>query len=133
MLGYMDKEKVLSELDKALEIIENLPTEDVVSREEYDRVVSENERMKEILGGHYEIKYNELRSKIDKMLKEVKTDCCVNCKYYHRMKHNFEVNKGFEESHCCDVLMKGEPGGWIQEVAPNDMCEMFTRKETEND
>lgn len=66
------------------------------------------------------------------MTKEEQMDLsCKNCRYYHRLKHNFEVNKGFEKSFCCDVLMKGEPGGWIQEVSPDDRCKMFTRKETE--
>lgn len=56
---------------------------------------------------------------------------CNNCIYFHRLKHNFQVPKGFEESHACDVLMHIDDGdeGWIQEVTPDGMCEMFTEKE----
>ena len=57
-------------------------------------------------------------------------ECCAKCRYYHRLKHNFKVGVGFEESYCCDVLMHlpdtHEP--WIQEVTPNGMCEMYEVK-----
>lgn len=64
-------------------------------------------------------------------------ECCENCKFYHRLKHNFQKGKGFQESYACDVLMylpdskhtgdfNVDP--WIQEVDTHGMCEMFTRK-----
>ena len=57
-------------------------------------------------------------------------ECCNNCEFMHRLKHNFEQGKGFHESYACDVLMHIDDGtdGWIQEVCPQDMCEMFTHK-----
>ena len=65
-------------------------------------------------------------------------DCCENCRFFHRLKHNFERGKGFTEAHCCDVIMhlpneksfiEGTVEPWIQEVKADDMCEMFTEKE----
>lgn len=62
------------------------------------------------------------------------TERCENCEYFHRLKHNFKRGVGFEESHCCDVIMHlprskskiddCEP--WIQEVPADGRCEMFT-------
>ena len=58
---------------------------------------------------------------------------CEICKHYHRLKHNFIRGTGFAESHCCDVLLHYEPDdeGWVQEVSPNDMCELFTEGKNE--
>lgn len=59
-------------------------------------------------------------------------ECCAKCKYYHRLKNNFKVGEGFEESHCCDVLLhlpKDESEGWVQEVTPQDRCEMYKEKD----
>ena len=50
---------------------------------------------------------------------------CELCKFYRRLKHNFERGKGFEESHCCVIF---EQENEVLEVAPTSMCEMFTRK-----
>lgn len=52
---------------------------------------------------------------------------CSNCKYFRRLKHNFEREKGFSEDYCCVVWeYSDEPGEvWIQEVGKNSMCEMF--------
>lgn len=55
-------------------------------------------------------------------------DCCAKCRYFHRLKHNFKVDEGFEESYCCDVLLhlpEDESEGWVDEVEPQDICEMF--------
>ena len=52
---------------------------------------------------------------------------CELCRNYKRLKHNFTRGKGFEESYCCD-LFGDEKGGWIQEVTPDGMCEVFSRK-----
>jgi len=52
---------------------------------------------------------------------------CELCRNYHRLKHNFTRGEGFEESHCCD-LWGNDEDGWIQEVTPNGMCEMFQRR-----
>ena len=56
------------------------------------------------------------------------TERCENCKWYHRLKHNFQTGEGFEESHACDLLLHMDKNseGWIQEVEPGGMCEMFT-------
>lgn len=57
-------------------------------------------------------------------------DRCELCKYYKRLKHNFRKGEGFELSYCCDVLyhLDDNEGAWVQEVTPEDMCEMFTRR-----
>ena len=54
---------------------------------------------------------------------------CSNCIYFHRLKHNHS-SVGFVESHACDVLLHIDDGGegWIQEVHPDGMCEMFTER-----
>ena len=56
-------------------------------------------------------------------------ECCANCRYLRRLKHNFKREMGFEESYCCSVWLR-DPNDikstWVQEVSPNDMCEMFT-------
>ncbi len=52
---------------------------------------------------------------------------CENCKYFRRLKHNFEYDVGYEESHCC-VMFYHEKNGFILEVTPDGMCEMFTTK-----
>lgn len=56
---------------------------------------------------------------------------CSECRFYHRLKHNFELGKGFEESHCCTVWIELEPilDSWVQEITADDICELFTRKE----
>lgn len=60
---------------------------------------------------------------------------CKDCKYYRRLKHNFKVGKGFEESNCCIAILimdKIETGNnlkaWVQEVEPNSFCEMFEQR-----
>lgn len=52
------------------------------------------------------------------------SECCANCKHWKRLKHNFVVGKGFEESHCCVVFVDD----FILETKENGMCEMFTAK-----
>ena len=54
-------------------------------------------------------------------------ECCANCKYWKRLKHNFVIGKGFKHSHCC-VLFVDEDDAFILETKENGMCEMFTRK-----
>lgn len=55
---------------------------------------------------------------------------CEYCKFFHRLKHNFERGKGFEESHCCTAWIELEPilDSWVQEVTANEMCELFTAR-----
>ena len=31
---------------------------------------------------------------------------CADCRYFHKLKHNFEVGKGYEESHCCTIMLE---------------------------
>ena len=71
-------------------------------------------------------------SKLDKLecYRERQPDeRCENCKYFCRLKHNFQVGRGFEDAYACFVMMHGK--GWMQEVKPNEMCEMFVKKEGE--
>lgn len=54
------------------------------------------------------------------------TEKCENCLYLRRLKHNFTVGKGYEESKCCVALL--EDDGWVQEVKQDDFCEMYERR-----
>ena len=62
---------------------------------------------------------------------------CADCRFFHKLKHNFEVGKGFKESHCCTIMLEHdfEPSvkdiTWVQEVEENSRCEMFTEKGSE--
>ena len=57
-------------------------------------------------------------------------ECCENCVYYHRLKHNFKKGNGFEDSYCCDVMMHIDDGeGWVLETEPQSRCEMFYERE----
>lgn len=61
-------------------------------------------------------------------------ECCAKCRYMHRLKHNFKVSEGIEESYCCDVLLhlpEDESEVWVQETSPEDICEMFEGKDHE--
>ena len=56
---------------------------------------------------------------------------CEKCAHFHRLKHNFKIGTGFEESNCCDVLLHlpdsmDDTKSWVQEVSQFDTCEMFT-------
>ena len=59
---------------------------------------------------------------------------CADCRFFHKLKHNFEVGKGFEESHCCTIMIEHdfEPPvkdiTWVQEVEEDSRCEMFTER-----
>ena len=58
-------------------------------------------------------------------------EMCEKCAYFHRLKHNFKIGIGFEESNCCDVLLHlpdstDDIKPSVQEVSRLDMCEMFT-------
>ena len=57
-------------------------------------------------------------------------ECCGNCRYFHRLKHNISAD-GFAESTCCTLWTEVEPkseSSWVQEVNAESMCEMFTEK-----
>lgn len=54
-------------------------------------------------------------------------ETCKNCKYMTRLKHNFTVGEGFEESFCC-IIFANEENGFAIEVVGNDRCEMFKEK-----
>ena len=63
---------------------------------------------------------------------------CNNCKFFHNLKHNFEVGKGYENSSCCVLFTKDSKDGdeydsFVVEVTPDSICEMFARKEKRND
>ena len=54
---------------------------------------------------------------------------CESCRYIRRLKHNFTVGKGFEESNCCVVNLEIDGSdGWAQEVNKDDVCEMYGRR-----
>lgn len=57
-------------------------------------------------------------------------DRCIECKHFFRLKHNFVVGKGFEESHCC-LLFVPDEGAFVLEVQKDDICECFQRKKVE--
>ena len=55
-------------------------------------------------------------------------ECCTNCKHFHRLKYNFKVGEGFQESFACDALLHlpdSDSKAWIQEVKPEDRCEFW--------
>lgn len=63
-------------------------------------------------------------------------ECCKNCLYWHRLKYEFEVGKGFKESSCCIALTRlyediDKYDVFILETNADDMCEMFTEVENE--
>lgn len=78
------------------------------------------------------------------------TECCENCKYYtplkiakrvvdtigeHGIVSGWKVSKNsgrFDETHCCVALLD-EADGFVLEVEPNDMCEMFEGKEQKDE
>lgn len=51
---------------------------------------------------------------------------CERCKHATRLKHNFQVGIGFEESFCCTLFAK-EKDGFVLQVELNDMCEMYEK------
>ena len=59
-------------------------------------------------------------------------ECCANCRYFHKLKKDFEIGVGFKESFCCDVLLhfdKDDEYTFVLEVNAEDMCEMYKGKE----
>ena len=54
---------------------------------------------------------------------------CELCKYYRQLKHNFRRGIGWELSHVC-VLYVDDADSFLLEVSPNEMCEVFTERET---
>ena len=47
------------------------------------------------------------------------------------LKHNREVGKRYEVSHCCDALLhidKPDKHTFIIEVSPDDMCELYKER-----
>lgn len=57
---------------------------------------------------------------------------CEHCKFLRRLKHNFEVGKGYEESFCCVIFAK-EKDGFASEVEKGGSCEIFREKEGASD
>lgn len=52
---------------------------------------------------------------------------CKNCVWIAKLKHNFKVGPGWEESHCCTNCFEGKDG-FILEVKLTDTCEEFFQK-----
>ena len=63
---------------------------------------------------------------------------CDKCKFCRKLKHNFKVGEGFEETLCCIMLLaideaekgkfENESQPWVQQVESDSYCEMFTKK-----
>jgi hypothetical protein len=58
---------------------------------------------------------------------------CGNCKFFHKLKYGFEVERGFKESSCCIALTrldekKDDYECFVIETTEDDTCEMFTDK-----
>ena len=56
---------------------------------------------------------------------------CANCKYFHKLKHNFAKGKGFQITSCCIILTQiGEDcdnyDSFVIEVNEDSKCEMYT-------
>ena len=56
---------------------------------------------------------------------------CENCKHKTRLKHNFQVGNGFEETFCCTLFSK-EKDGFVVQVELSDMCEMYEKGGADN-
>lgn len=56
-------------------------------------------------------------------------ECCANCVSYRELKHNFKVGIGYEIANCCTAL---EKDGFVLQVTPHGMCEMFMRRAGES-
>lgn len=53
-------------------------------------------------------------------------ESCQNCKWMHKLEHNFQTGVGFQKSYACIALLHCEGGDcWIQETAPTGMCELW--------
>ena len=55
---------------------------------------------------------------------------CEKCKHKTRLKHNFRVGSGFEETFCCTLFAKDKDGFVIQ-VELNDVCERYQKGDVE--
>ena len=54
---------------------------------------------------------------------------CKTCMYCRRLKHNFEVGKGYEHSVCCTYLHDTDRG-FIMQVSENGLaCEVYKENE----
>lgn len=63
-----------------------------------------------------------------KKLEDTERERCADCKWLSRLKHNFAIGEGFEESYCC-TLFTGDD--IVIETCINSLCESFTeRKES---
>lgn len=66
------------------------------------------------------------KRKKEGIYKTVNDACCKNCHCKRRLKHNFQVDKGFEETYCC-VLFANEKDGYVIQADPTDFCEEFRK------
>lgn len=48
---------------------------------------------------------------------------CKNCVWISKLRHNFEVGEGFQESFCCTNMPE-----LIIEVKPTETCEEFFQR-----
>lgn len=58
------------------------------------------------------------------MKKDKTVRACPNCRFCKRLKHNFQVGKGYEESLCC-ILLLNEENSFALEVDEDSYCEEF--------
>lgn len=62
------------------------------------------------------------------MTKAGSMENCFYCKYHRKLKHNFALGEGYEESNCCVVFEYAEPNSrsnFVLEVSEDSKCEMF--------
>lgn len=55
---------------------------------------------------------------------------CKNCKFFHKLKYNFELGKGYKISSCCIALTRvcediDRYDAFVIEVYEDDECELF--------
>lgn len=58
---------------------------------------------------------------------------CKDCRYFHKLKHNFEIGKGYEVSSCCIILTRiaehpDRYDAFVIETQEDSVCEMFKEK-----
>lgn len=57
-------------------------------------------------------------------------EICENCKFYRDLKidkHDPKLTL-YEERKCCIMLAVTEPDGFVLEVEPDSVCEVFSNK-----
>ena len=61
---------------------------------------------------------------------------CKNCKFFHKLKYNFELGKGYKTSSCCIALTRvceniDTYDAFVTEVYEDGECELFHDKDVD--